>query len=466
VNAPGLSGLPNGFIPGQSGTLGSAPRTVNYQNFERFLSVNHAPINAVPALITASENATTPIRSLSVSDVDAGNGAIIVTLSVLHGTLTGTGFTGNGTRTISFTGTITAANTALATVTYIGDLHFSGSDTLTMVTNDQGNTGFGGPQTDTDLVPVTVAPVFFAVGASKGGGPVVKVYDQDGSLKYSFFAYESSFRGGVIVAVADVTGDGFPDIITGTGPGGGPRVRVFDGRNLQVVADFFAYEPMFRGGVNVAAADLGGDGTGEVITGTAVGGGPRVRAFKISGRSLTTVADFFAYDPAFRGGVTVAGGDINGDGKAEIITGTGGGGGPQVRAFTAAGVALVSFFAYDPTLRNGVYVTAGDRDGDGKAEIITGSGDGSPSTVNVFNSAGKLQQSIDVFIPDNGMFLPVKSGVRVATRDLDGDGKADIIAGSGPSVTTQVVTLETKPGGDSFNLFAPFGSFKGGVYVG
>jgi hypothetical protein len=137
-----------------------------------------------------------------------------------------------------------------------------------------------------------------------------------------------------------------------------------------------------------------------------------------------------------------------------------------VRAFTAAGAALVSFFAYDPTLRNGVYVTAGDRDGDGKDEIITGSGDGSPSTVEVFNSAGTLQNSISVFIPDIGNFLPVKSGARVAAHDLDGDGKADIIAGSGPSVTTQVVTYDTKPGGDSFNLFAPFDSFKGGVYVG
>src|SRR5439155_5553447 len=64
VNAPGLSGLPNGFVPGQSGTLGSDPRTVNYQNFESFLSVNHAPINAVPGRIAANENATTAIRHL------------------------------------------------------------------------------------------------------------------------------------------------------------------------------------------------------------------------------------------------------------------------------------------------------------------------------------------------------------------------------------------------------------------
>ena len=76
---------------------------------------------------------------------------------------------------------------------------------------------------------------------------------------YDFFAYESTFRGGVFVAVADLNGDGKADIITGTESGGGPRVRVFSG-STSVLRDFFAFDPNLRAGVHrVAAGDLAGN---------------------------------------------------------------------------------------------------------------------------------------------------------------------------------------------------------------
>jgi hypothetical protein len=68
------------------------------------------------------------------------------------------------------------------------------------------------------------------VGADAGGGPHVRVFDAGtGVEKFSFFAYDPDFTGGVRVAAGDVTGDGVADIITGARPGGGPQVRVFDG---------------------------------------------------------------------------------------------------------------------------------------------------------------------------------------------------------------------------------------------
>ena len=63
-----------------------------------------------------------------------------------------------------------------------------------------------------------------------------------------------------------MTGDGVPDLIVGAGPGGGPHVKVFDGRTGAVVASYYAYAPDFAGGVSVAAADLDGDGRAEVLT--------------------------------------------------------------------------------------------------------------------------------------------------------------------------------------------------------
>ncbi|MDD5554571.1 MAG: S8 family peptidase, partial [Patescibacteria group bacterium] len=104
--------------------------------------------------------------------------------------------------------------------------------------------------------------------------------------------------------------------------------------NGEIEKEFLSYGENFRGGVNVASGDVNGDGKDEIITGTGVGGGPQVRIFDSAGKVLS---QFFAYDKNFRGGVNVASGDVNGDGKDEIITGTGVGGGPQVRIFDSAG---------------------------------------------------------------------------------------------------------------------------------
>ena len=71
----------------------------------------------------------------------------------------------------------------------------------------------------------------------------------------SFFAYDASFHGGVRVAVGDINGDGFNDIVTGAGPGGGPHVEVFGPPGGGLLRSFFAYDPGFHGGVYVGAGD-------------------------------------------------------------------------------------------------------------------------------------------------------------------------------------------------------------------
>lgn len=128
--------------------------------------VNDAPVNVLPTdPLVAQEDTPFVIRGLQVKDVDAGNSPIEVRLSVEHGTLNlpaGSGVTvvGNGTGSLVLTGTLASLNALLSGgVTYQGVQDFNGQDRLTMVTDDLGNTGSGGPLSDTDVLPIEVQAV-------------------------------------------------------------------------------------------------------------------------------------------------------------------------------------------------------------------------------------------------------------------------------------------------------------------
>src|SRR5205823_3911789 len=97
-----------------------------------------------------------------------------------------------------------------------------------------------------------------------------------------------------------------------------------------------------RSGVWVAGGDVDGDGKDDIITGAGAGGGPHVKVFEDGTQNV--IQSFFAYAPNFTGGVRVAAGDVNGDGKADIITGAGGGGSAHVKAFNATTLAQLYSF--------------------------------------------------------------------------------------------------------------------------
>jgi hypothetical protein len=202
----------------------------------------------------------------------------------------------------------------------------------------------------------------------------VKIYNYKGEKTTSFYPYTERYRGGINITVGDLDNNGTLEIITGTENGGGPQVRIFNHLGKLINPGFFAYAESFRGGVNVAVGDLEGDGQLEIIAGAGVTGGPHVRVFAADGRLINP--GFFAYDEAFRGGVNVACGDVDGDGIDEIVTGPGKGGGPQVKVYNKEGIMEGEhFFAFEQGLRDGVEVVTADMDEDGKDEIIATTSD-------------------------------------------------------------------------------------------
>jgi hypothetical protein len=296
------------------------------------------------------------------------------------------------------------------------------------------------------------------VGANGGLGGHVKAFTSRSiSNTASFLAYSPSFSGGVRVAAGDVNGDGAPDIIVGTGAGS-THVKAFSGRNLSEIRSFLAYGS-FTGGVFVAAGDVNGDGLDDIVTGADAGAAPHVKVF--DGQTGAELRSFFAYTAGFSGGVRVAVGDVNGDGRADIITATGLGGG-HVKVFDGAtGAEIRSFFAYGGTFTGGVFVGGGDINGDGFADIITGAGPGAGPHVKVFD--GRTGSELHSFFA----YAPTFSGgVFVAAGDVDGDGRAEIITGPGSGSVPQVRVFDGRQLQEVTNFLAYPPNFTNGVFVG
>jgi hypothetical protein len=116
-------------------------------------------------------------------------------------------------------------------------------------------------------------------------------------------AFSPTFTGGIFVASGDVNGDGFADMIAGMDQGGAPQVSIFSGLDGSLLRSFLAFGPSFAGGVRVAAGDVNGDGRADVIVGAGPGGLPEVRVF--SGLDGSMLASFLGADPSFAGGVFV-----------------------------------------------------------------------------------------------------------------------------------------------------------------
>lgn len=294
---------------------------------------------------------------------------------------------------------------------------------------------------------------------TNSGGPHVKAFTgRTHTNVASFFAYTSSFSGGVRVACGDLNGDGAPDIITGSGPGAA-HVKAFSGRDLSELHSFLPYSAGFAGGVFVAAGDVNGDGFDDIVTGTGAGAQPHVKVF--DGRSGQLMQSFFAYPAAFAGGVSVAAGDINGDGRADIVTGSGPGGGPQVKVFDGANLQEIkSFLAYSESFAGGVFVAAGDINGDGRADIITGAGAGAAGHVKVFDgNTGTEMHSFFAYSPS------FTGGVRVASGDLDGDGRHEILTVPGSGISALVRVFDGLSGGETANFLAYPDTFTEGAFI-
>ncbi len=319
-----------------------------------------------------------------------------------------------------------------------------------------------------------------AAGPGIGSGALAAGFEFESGTGFSLQVFDSSFTGGVRTAAADVNGDGIADLIAGSGPGRRSEVHVYDGHSRNLLQIFQPFEPSFTGGVFVAADDINRDGAADLVVTPDFGGGPRVRLY--DGRTGASVADFFGIsDLSFRGGAFASLGDLDGDRVPDLLVAAGFGGGPRVAGYDGSSLTTGSqparifndFFVFEHFVRAGAFLAAGDVNGDGYADLVAGAGVGGGPRVLAISGRELVQDARRV--PVANFFagdVDRRGGVPVTVKDLDGDAFADIVTGSGRGegpVAIAYAGKEVLNNGspevlDTWLAFAA--DFRGGVFVG
>ena len=464
---------------------------------------NLAPA-AGPSAAFVVDNTNPRVSSIVLSDggtSSPGSATLTVTLTEPVSGLSAANFslTGSLAGASSFNVIAPAPGAFVSTIQVMVTIGGTGTGTLglslsdgTGVSDSTGNVLAGLPASSALLTFTTPVPAptpppvpvvrYTAVGSGPGGATEVKVY-LGSALAGDFFASDPAFAGGVTVATGDVNGDNVEDIIIGIGAGGLPVVIVVDGTKLgqiqangriadsALITTFFAFDPSFRGGVNVGSAHLQAGPASQILVGAGAGGLPIVQTFGVTGGVAIQIGGptgaFFAFDGAFSGGVTVAAADFTGAGTDQIVVGAGPGGLPIVRVLRPSDLSeLRSYFAFPAGFAGGVSVAAGDITGSGVASVVVGAGPGGLPAVSVFNFADGSGRQL--FAQD----LAFRGGSAVAVGDINGDGRPDVVAGPGP-ITAGTLAARRVRAFDGLTLAEvggfdnPFGlAFLGGVSVG
>ena len=283
------------------------------------------------------------------------------------------------------------------------------------------------------------AKIAFATGMPQGKEARVQLYDAAHNQMASFYAFSGvdDFSAGVNVAVGDVNGDGWPDIIAGEGvtteaPGSQSlsQVSVWNGKTGVLMQTWTPFG-WFKAGIRVGAADLDLDGRAEILacTGEAVWGN-KALALKLGSTTPVDGSQISAYRPdgyAMSHGCRIAAGDVTGDGYPEMVAN-----------FDDWKYALLVVRdlqkGKDVLVRNplGTYnheadVALGDVNGDKIADVMLSFRQDS-AVVRVFDgSKVKPNASLVLLKELKPIYYWQSTGVDIAARDLNGDGIADLL---------------------------------------
>ena len=264
------------------------------------------------------------------------------------------------------------------------------------------------------------------------------------------------------VAVMDLDGDGRPDIVTANQ--GSNTVSVL--RNLStgglITSNSFAAAvnvPVGPGPWWVSLADLDGDGKPDVVTANLSSSGPGVVSVLRNKSSVGNIT--FAPDvdfPGLGGPLSVEVGDLDGDGKADLVVGSYGGQAVAVYQNTST-PGTINSNSFAPAVNlpaNGEVTVAviGDLDGDGRPDLAVVTH--IPDHLSVFRNLMSTPGTITA--ASFGPRVDFTSGSLpngVAIGDLDGDGRPDLVFGNAYGNTVSIYQNTTPFGGPPLIISQP-----------
>ncbi len=246
-------------------------------------------------------------------------------------------------------------------------------------------------------------------------GGFIRFFRADGGrVRNGFFIYEDGYRGGEQILHQDLNGNGQRDLLIVSGN----QILAWrdDGQPLFTIAP---YGFKYTGTLNVVTADINGDDKAEIMVAPSKDVLP-LKYYDLDGNPMRD--DWYPLGKKYKNGFTLAVAKTGAKGETRLIVGAGPGAEPRVYVFTAAQATVRNFLAFEKAFRGGVNVAAGDVDGNGRAEIIVGAGVGKGPLVRTFNEEGNQQGK-----EFTAYKTTRKNGAVVRAADVDFNGQSDII---------------------------------------
>lgn len=229
-----------------------------------------------------------------------------------------------------------------------------------------------------------------------------------------------------------------------------PEARIFDLSGKQIKS-FGLFDSDYSGGLELALGDINNDGKSEILVCPASGHEPQVKAYDSGGKILE---DYLAFGNNFRGGCFIAAANVNNFDGDETIVGTGYGGGPHIKVFKY-GLEQSGFFGFGQALRTGVRVAAADLGADGQAEIIAFSNINYPAEYVIFGADGhKISSKKIPEINSNGLSL--------AIGDFNDDGNKELAVAGGYG-NEPIVFIFDSGGQLTDKIIYSQGDYRGGL---